>query len=270
MDGCACHKSQELDALFDQHGIVVVFLPPHSSDQVQAVFLTHRSVKNAKSWVPTCLARRSKPDDAYIATWLQELEVASGWESNLERWRNVSARGQWRNQNNCHTRKSRCNSYQELWHERGIICGCRVFMWGYEDTIELSCILDKMKHVNSKWHQSVPNIEPVDTTRGCMHRSPAHHILPTSNLDGASWSRQISSIRWTQCSSFSALGYGSAPPAWPGCHSYPLAVHRISVFIVPLLVVLLRTVELHECSRRWSKISCCSHRLDRTVWSHGN
>ena len=50
MDGCACHKSRELEALFDQHGIVVVFLPPHSSDQVQAldlgIFGNHKSAQS--------------------------------------------------------------------------------------------------------------------------------------------------------------------------------------------------------------------------------
>ena len=37
MDGCSCHRSAFLDELFDGNGIVVVFLPADSSDQVQAL-----------------------------------------------------------------------------------------------------------------------------------------------------------------------------------------------------------------------------------------
>lgn len=35
MDGCSCHIDAELDKIFDRHGVTVVFLPAHSSDQLQ-------------------------------------------------------------------------------------------------------------------------------------------------------------------------------------------------------------------------------------------
>ena len=35
MDGCSCHRDARLDEIFDKHGINVIFLPPHSSDQLQ-------------------------------------------------------------------------------------------------------------------------------------------------------------------------------------------------------------------------------------------
>ena len=50
MDGCSCHRSAFLDELFDDNGIVVVFLPAHSSDQVQAldvgIFGNHKSAQS--------------------------------------------------------------------------------------------------------------------------------------------------------------------------------------------------------------------------------
>ena len=35
MDGCSCHRDARLDEIFDKHGIRVIFLPAHSSDQLQ-------------------------------------------------------------------------------------------------------------------------------------------------------------------------------------------------------------------------------------------
>lgn len=63
MDGCSCHRGAEIEQMLDSQGIVSVFLPPHSSDQLQpldvGIFGNHKAAQS-RIYVPDSLSRQTQ------------------------------------------------------------------------------------------------------------------------------------------------------------------------------------------------------------------
>ena len=54
MDGCSCHRDPALDQVFDENGVIVVFMPAHSSDQLQPLDVgIFGNLKQAQSRIHT-------------------------------------------------------------------------------------------------------------------------------------------------------------------------------------------------------------------------
>jgi hypothetical protein len=72
LDGCSCHCSEQTSEQCASHGVIVIMLPPHSSDQTQALdvgmFAIHKAVMR-RVFAPNWLSNQSKQIYRMLGAW---------------------------------------------------------------------------------------------------------------------------------------------------------------------------------------------------------